>query len=349
MSKLKLSQLRCTFDDFIAVDDVNIDVAAGELICLLGPSGCGKTTTLRLIAGFVAPSGGVISSDGIALSTATAVVPPERRNMSMIFQSYAIWPNMTVAQNVGFGLEIRGVDRSKTSRRVMEMLDIVQLRALADRYPAELSGGQQQRVALARAMVIEPNILLLDEPLSNLDAHLRNEMRVEIRRLHDRFKVTTVYVTHDQDEAMAIADRIVVMNHGRVEQIDTPWNIYNKPRTRFVAEFIGRTNFLEGESENGGVSFQGFHLPLKTGHSAERSIFSLRPEKIGLSGSPTKDTPSGRISFRSYLGDHWDYTVQVDKGPELLVTTAPDQIFEVDDRVGIAIDANALVRIEDPA
>jgi ABC-type Fe3+/spermidine/putrescine transport system ATPase subunit len=345
VTKLELSHLGCRFDDFVAVNDVNFDVAEGELICLLGPSGCGKTTTLRLIAGFLTPTTGFIRSEGVDLSSASEVVPPEHRNMSMIFQSYAIWPNMNVAQNVAFGLKVRGLDKREISQRVGEMLDVVQLGKLAERYPAELSGGQQQRVALARAMIIQPKILLMDEPLSNLDARLRNEMRLEIRRLHDRFKVTTVYVTHDQDEAMAIADRIVVMNNGRVEQIASPWDIYNRPTTKFVAEFIGRTNFLEGHGSGGHLRFPGFSVPVQIDRPSQPSVFSVRPEKISL-GSAVTGERSGKISSRSYLGDHWDYNMQVDGGGELLVKAPSDKIFQVGDQVGFTIDESSFVRIE---
>src|SRR6185437_10686751 len=199
-SRLSLNRLSCVFGSFSAVDQLSMDIAPGEFISLLGPSGCGKTTTLRMIAGFVRPTGGEIAMDGEVISSPEGSLPPEKRQMSMIFQSYAIWPNMTVAQNVAFGLHLRRFNRTSVRTKVQSMLDTVRLGALADRYPAELSGGQQQRVALARAMVIEPRVLLLDEPLSNLDANLREEMRFEIRRLHDAFHFTTVYVTHDQGE-----------------------------------------------------------------------------------------------------------------------------------------------------
>jgi ABC-type Fe3+/spermidine/putrescine transport system ATPase subunit len=207
VSRLVLTGVSRRFDAVTAVDGFSLTLAPGEFVSLLGPSGCGKTTTLRMIAGFLAPSEGTIEMDGRLISSPASTLPPEKRGMSMIFQSYAIWPNMTVGQNVGFGLEIRKVSRAEIERRVDKILEVVQMRALKDRYPSELSGGQQQRVALARAIVVEPEILLLDEPLSNLDANLREEMRFEIRRLHDEFKITTVYVTHDQSEAMVTSDR----------------------------------------------------------------------------------------------------------------------------------------------
>ncbi len=265
MTKLALSGIGRSFGATTAVADVTLALEEGEFVSLLGPSGCGKTTTLRMIAGFIRPTAGTIEMNARLLSSPDHSVPPERRSMSMIFQSYAIWPNMTVGENVAFGLKLRHLPRAEVERRVCAMLDVVQLRALRDRYPAELSGGQQQRVALARAIVIEPEVLLLDEPLSNLDANLREEMRSEIRRLHDAFRITTVYVTHDQAEAMVTSDRIVVMNRGRIEQVDDPVSLYNRPRTRFVAGFIGRTNFLDGTIEGGMIRFPGFSVPANAG------------------------------------------------------------------------------------
>jgi iron(III) transport system ATP-binding protein len=261
MSKLALRNVSRRYGTVEAVAGFSLDLAKGEFVSLLGPSGCGKTTTLRMIAGFVPPSEGTIEMDGQTISSPSAVVPPEKRRMSMIFQSYAIWPNMTVGENVGFGLQVRKLARAEIERRIDKILDVVQMRGLKDRYPAELSGGQQQRVALARAIVVEPEVLLLDEPLSNLDANLREEMRFEIRRLHDEFRITTVYVTHDQSEAMVTSDRIVVMNKGRIEQIDAPQVLYARPKSRFVAGFIGRTNFVEGKRQGGDVRFDGFAAP----------------------------------------------------------------------------------------
>jgi iron(III) transport system ATP-binding protein len=232
VSKLLLRGIARRFGSVTAVDDFNLTLAAGEFVSLLGPSGCGKTTTLRMIAGFLEPSAGTIALDGQVISSPGAALPPEKRNMSMIFQSYAIWPNMTVAQNVAFGLEVRKLPRAEVRARVDRILEVVRMQHLHDRYPQELSGGQQQRVALARAIVVQPGVLLLDEPLSNLDANLREEMRYEIRRLHDEFKITTVYVTHDQAEAMVTSDRIAVMNQGRMEQVDEPRALYARPRHR---------------------------------------------------------------------------------------------------------------------
>src|SRR5918992_1385626 len=283
MSKLVLKNISRRYGAVEAVADFSLELVPGEFVSLLGPSGCGKTTTLRMIAGFMPPSTGSIEMDGQQISSPGSVVPPERRRMSMIFQSYAIWPNMTVGENVGFGLQVRRLSRGEIDRKVDAILDVVQMRNLKARYPAELSGGQQQRVALARAIVVEPEVLLLDEPLSNLDANLREEMRFEIRRLHDEFRITTVYVTHDQAEAMVTSDRIAVMNQGRIEQVDEPRRLYARPRTRFVAGFIGRTNFVEGKRQGSEVRFDGFGMQAaqidpELGGRSRPVLLSVRPQ-----------------------------------------------------------------------
>ena len=321
MSRLRLTGVSKRYGNFLAVDDIALELQSGEFVSLLGPSGCGKTTTLRMIAGFVDPSLGTIEMDGQILSSPAGSVPPDRRQMSMIFQSYAIWPNMTVEQNVAFGLELRKIAKAEVRRRVGEMLEVVHMNHLADRYPAELSGGQQQRVALARAIVIRPSVLLLDEPLSNLDATLREEMRFEIRRLHDEFHVTTVYVTHDQAEAMVTSDRIAVMNHGRIEQVDNPRALYDKPKTRFVAGFIGRTNFIEGLSDGHEIAFDGFALPRAAFErdvpSGGKAVFSVRPHSMRLSESQPADGSASVgvvVVERAFLGEHWDYVVRPREG-----------------------------------
>src|SRR5882724_2295583 len=246
MASVELKGLSKHYGNAVAVDGVSLRVEHGQLVCLLGPSGCGKTTTLRLIAGFIEPSAGEIVVGGKVLSSPSRTVPPEGRNMSMIFQSYALWPHMTVAENVAYGLQIRKLDKATIDSKLKAILSTARLEALAERYLGELSGGQQQRVSLARALVVEPETLLLDEPLSNLDANLREEMRFEIRRLHDQYRYTTVYVTHDQSEAMTTADLIAVMNLGRIEQLGAPPEIYDRPRSAFVARFIGASNVIKG-------------------------------------------------------------------------------------------------------
>jgi iron(III) transport system ATP-binding protein len=246
MATVELKGVSKRYGEATVVDGIDLAIRDGAFVCLLGPSGCGKTTLLRLLAGFAAPDAGEIIVGGTRISAPGAVDPPERRGMSMIFQSYALWPHLTVEENVAYGLRLRKLGRPEIERRVATICAATKLEALRKRYPGELSGGQQQRVALARSLVVEPQTLLLDEPLSNLDANLREEMRFEIRRLHDAFRYTTVYVTHDQSEAMATADLIVVLNGGRIEQAGTPEEIYLQPRSEFVANFVGGTNVIPG-------------------------------------------------------------------------------------------------------
>jgi ABC-type Fe3+/spermidine/putrescine transport system ATPase subunit len=351
MSKLQLKNICKSYGSAAVVKDLSLDLHEGELVTLLGPSGCGKTTTLRMIAGFIELDAGAIEIDGQEISSAARTVPPEHRGMSMIFQSYAIWPNMTVAENVGFGLRVRATPADESRQRIAEMLDVVHLGALAQRYPAELSGGQQQRVALARAMVVRPAVLLLDEPLSNLDANLREEMAGEIRRLHDEFRFTTVYVTHDQSEAMTISDRIAVINQGKLEQIDTPWNLYNKPRTQFVAGFIGRTNLVTAQVSGGMLTLTGLAGALKAEQPLQAGItqarVSIRPQSLYLGGAQegTGSVQLGQVSVlsRTYLGEHWDYVVSpVGGGDSLRVHAAPSSVLEVGQQSQLSIDPSGV-------
>src|SRR6516225_2924452 len=273
------------FGSLAVVDNVSLRIEHGRLICLLGPSGCGKTTTLRLIAGFLEPTDGEIHVGDRMVSSQARTLPPEQRNMSMIFQSYALWPHMTVADNITYGLRLRKMDRDTIARKLKAILATTKLEPLAQRYPGELSGGQQQRVALARALVVEPETLLLDEPLSNLDANLREEMRFEVRRLHDAYRYTTIYVTHDQSEAMTTADLIAVMNAGRIEQLGTPQEVYDAPRSEFVARFLGGSNIIRGKALDanhiafGGASIECRGGPL--GPGAEAAL-SIRPHEVAL-------------------------------------------------------------------
>jgi len=315
------------------VDEISLHIEHGLLVCLLGPSGCGKTTTLRLIAGFVEPTAGEIAVGDRIVSSPQRTLPPEQRNMSMIFQSYALWPHMTVAANVAYGLTLRKMDRATIRRKVAAILATAKLEALAHRYPGELSGGQQQRVAVARALVVEPEILLLDEPLSNLDANLREEMRFEIRRLHELFGITTLYVTHDQAEAMVISDRVAVLQHGRVVQIGTAQELFDRPRTRFVAEFIGRTNLIDGVAEGANIVVRGMlRLRVAAGElrSGEAVAISIRPHQVELlpattlpAGGDGENVLRGTVLRASYLGDAVDYQVQLAEGGTMLRVAGP--------------------------
>ena len=354
MDKLRLRGISKAYGNNTVVDKLNLTLRAGEFVSLLGPSGCGKTTTLRMIAGFVVPTAGTIELDGRQLSSQYESLPPEKRRMSMIFQSYALWPNMTVEQNVAFGLKMRKVPKDESRKRVAEILDVVRLTALAKRYPNELSGGQQQRVSLARALVVKPEVMLLDEPLSNLDANLREEMRGEIRKLHNEFGITSIYVTHDQAEAMTTSDRIAIMSEGRIEQIDDPLTLYNRPKTRYVAEFIGRSNILDGKANGAGVSFKGFDVPAArlNGTRIATDIFSLRSQNIGLHASKPANGDGivlpGSIVERSFLGETWDYALQVGDGDlKLRVTSPPSNVFAVGQNVFVEIDPANIVPIQD--
>jgi iron(III) transport system ATP-binding protein len=310
------------------VDDISLTIEHGSLVCLLGPSGCGKTTTLRLIAGFVEPSAGEIRVGERTVSAPGRTTPPERRNMSMIFQSYALWPHMTVTENIVYGLKLRKLDAATIARKLDSILSTTHLAPLADRYPGELSGGQQQRVALARALIVEPETLLLDEPLSNLDANLREEMRFEVRRLHDEYRYTTVYVTHDQSEAMTTADIIAVMNAGKIEQAGSPEDIYDRPRSEFVARFIGSSNVIKGTALDANhISFAGTPLSCngaKLAPNADTAI-SIRQHHIRLWAAKPEGAANvvpATVVRQVFLGVSRDYMVEAADGTQLRVVTS---------------------------
>jgi iron(III) transport system ATP-binding protein len=342
------------FGDVAAVAGLDLTVQPGELVALLGPSGCGKTTTLRLVAGFMAPDAGEIRVGDRVLSSPGTVIPPERRRMAMIFQSYALWPHMTVAQNVAYGLRFAKAQRTERSGRVDEILRAVQLAGYGARYPGELSGGQQQRVAVARALVVEPEILLLDEPLSNLDASLREEMRFEIRRLHERFGITTLYVTHDQAEAMVISDRAAVIRNGRVEQIGAPHELFERPRTRFVAEFIGKTNLIDAVADGAGSVARG-RLRLRVAADGltpgTPAVVSIRPHVITLGPRGDAPTPpvgantlAGTVRRASYLGDTVDYQIGLEDSDVVLRVTGPTPArARAGDPVAVTVPAEACI------
>jgi iron(III) transport system ATP-binding protein len=328
VASVELRGLTKRYGDIAVVDDISLAIEHGHLVCLLGPSGCGKTTTLRLIAGFVEPSGGEIRVGDKLISSPAHSVPPERRNMSMIFQSYALWPHMTVAENIIYGLKLRKMDRDTIAKKLAAILATTRLAALAERYPGELSGGQQQRVALARALIVEPETLLLDEPLSNLDANLREEMRFEVRRLHDAYRYTTVYVTHDQSEAMTTADLIAVMNGGKIEQAGSPEDIYDRPRSEFVARFIGSSNVVKGKARDeerialAGAVLRCVGNRLKSGSDA---AVSIRPHDIKISATQPPQTENivpATVTRQVFLGGSRDYMVELKDGMQLRVVTA---------------------------
>ena len=299
------------YGDFQAIKDVSLSIREGEFFTLLGPSGCGKTTLLRMIAGFNTIEKGEIRFGDAVINH----VPTYKRNIGMVFQSYAIFPHLTVRQNVAYGLKARKVPKAEMNERVNRAMKLTQIDQYADRQPQQLSGGQQQRVALSRAIVIEPDLLLMDEPLSNLDAKLRVEMRTAIREIQRELDITTIYVTHDQEEALAVSDRIAVMNMGVVEQVGKPYEIYAHPVNDFVANFIGTSNFLEGETDQGGVKVLGAnHLPCQLTRAYTGPVrVSVRPEHIEL-GEPSANAINGVIKIATFLGDFINYEVRLSNG-----------------------------------
>ena len=318
MPLLVLEGLTKRYGEHVAVEAMDLSVEKGEFVSLLGPSGCGKTTTLQMIAGFVEPTAGRIGLDGTDL----LAVRPNKRGLGIVFQSYALFPHITAAENVAFGLEMRGVEKAERERRVKDALALVGLSALADRYPRRMSGGQQQRVALARALVITPSVLLLDEPLSNLDAKLREEMQIELRGIQRTVGTTTILVTHDQAEAMALSDRIVVMNNGRVEQIARPEEAYSRPATPFVASFLGKTNVFSGEVIEGsaGAEFRldGARFGLSAPVPAGPALARVRPERITLGGAAAAGV-RGKVRTRVFQGAHWLFQLDTSAGPAVVL------------------------------
>lgn len=318
MAFLQLDGLTKRFGDFVAVDNLTLGIEKGEFISLLGPSGCGKTTTLQMIAGLHDPSAGQIALEGRDITT----LPPNRRGLGIVFQSYALFPHMTAAENIAFGLEMRGVPAGERRDRVARTLEQVHLGAFAGRYPKELSGGQRQRVALARALVIEPPILLLDEPLSNLDAKLREGMQLELRILQQKIGVTTILVTHDQSEALSMSDRVVVMDKGRAIQIDSPVDMYESPANAFVSDFVGKTNLLHGRAgPPGEVAIGETRLAASHDGIAEGTPVrvSLRPEKIMLSAAGGAERLDAEVVAAVFLGSHWLYKLLSPLGELLAV------------------------------
>jgi putative spermidine/putrescine transport system ATP-binding protein len=327
MSFLTLADVSKSFGNLHAVADLNLSVEKGEFVSLLGPSGCGKTTTLQMIAGFVQATSGRIVLDGRDITQ----MKPNQRGLGIVFQSYALFPHMTVAQNVRFGLEMRRIGKAESAARVREALSLVRLEALADRFPRELSGGQRQRVAIARAIVIAPPVLLLDEPMSNLDAKLREEMQFELRAIQRRIGTTTIMVTHDQSEALSISDRVVVMEAGRITQVDTPYRAYERPENRFVSEFIGKANLFSGTvvaHDGSGIHIEIGSDRIEAGHAqhlrqgetpnvGDAVTVCIRPEKVRLDAMGSGRLPA-TVTSRFFLGSQWLYRVDCRLG-EVLV------------------------------
>jgi len=342
LSRLRIEGLSKVFGGVTAVQGVDLDVAEGEFVSLLGPSGCGKTTTLRCVAGLEEPSGGRILFGERDVTR----LPSEHRMIGMVFQSYALFPHMTVRENIGFGLEMRGVRGGDADKRIAQVLDTVQLNGLEERYPRALSGGQQQRVALARAVVAEPQLLLLDEPLANLDAKLRDEMRFFIRSLQQRLGITTLYVTHDQSESMIMSDRIVVMFGGRIHQIGDPEDIYNRPASVEVANFIGQANMLKGkvvEARDGVATIEAAWGRFTCGTSrpvAAGSVVTamVRPEALRLANGADRSDFTGRIVARHFLGNVFDYRIALADGTVISVQTMGGNAPPAEGQVSVKID-----------
>ncbi|MFB6189300.1 MAG: ABC transporter ATP-binding protein [Halapricum sp.] len=340
---LELAEITKQFGGETAVDGVSLDVHEGELLTLLGPSGCGKTTTLRMIAGLADPTSGTITLDGDRVAGASQVVAPEDRDVGLVFQEYALFPHLTVAENVAFGLTV--ADSQTTEKRVAEMLDLVNLEGYGDRKPENLSGGQRQRVALARSLAPEPDVLLLDEPFSNLDVRLRVEMREEVRRILKEAGVTAISVTHDQEEALSISDRVAIMNDGRIEQIGRPEDVFGHPESRFVASFLGQASFVSGTVVEGGVDTALAHLDndqldgsIEAYRGADVDVL-VRPDDLTAVPCPPGGT-DGEVVHRQYTGPSFVYEVEMDSGDVVYCQHNHATDFEHGTRVCVELEAD---------
>lgn len=351
MTKVSISKLTKNYGPAIkAVDSISLDIPSGEFVSLLGPSGCGKTTTLKMLAGFESVTSGGIAFDGEEVVS----MPPEKRDIGMVFQNYALFPHMTVRGNLAFGLEMRKVPKAEMDRRIDETLELVQLTAYADRYPRQLSGGQQQRVAIGRALVIEPRILLLDEPLANLDAKLREEMRVFIRDLQKRVGITTIYVTHDQAEAMTMSDRVVVMFGGRIAQQGRPGDIYDYPVSLAVAGFVGQVNLIEGridavegEIARVGTPFGSAQVKAGSRQKGDAVTLVLRPEAIDILPADAGGGVLATVVASYFSGAILDYTLALEDGRTVDVKTIARSRFEPGAEVRLAVDAHRFWPLEE--
>ncbi|WP_294578685.1 ABC transporter ATP-binding protein [uncultured Thomasclavelia sp.] len=345
MAFLSLKDIAVAYNkkDYI-LQGLNLDIEKGELVSLLGPSGCGKTTTLRVIAGFIEPQKGQFVLDGDEMTK----VPVHKRNFGLVFQSYALFPHLTVKENIAFGLKMRKMDKTQMEAKINEVVEICDLTEYVDRLPKQLSGGQRQRVALARALVIEPKLLLLDEPLSNLDAKLRIQMRVEIKRLQKRLGITTVFVTHDQEECFSISDKVAVMNNGVIEQYDTPENIYSRPKTEFVARFIGFENFIDlkkiDNNRYQNISDQIFHVDNDGDFKTCKG--TIRPDDIEIITSADKynNVVAGQVSVRTFLGKSYQYEVDTPIG-KIVVNSDSETVYKQGDNIMMHLPASKIVLV----
>lgn len=344
MATIKLENINVSYDGKTNIlKGLNLNINEGELVSLLGPSGCGKTTTLRVIAGFIEPNAGHFYCDQDDYTK----LPVHKRNFGLVFQSYALFPHLTVFDNVAFGLKLRKMDKKVIEEKVNEILESTDLVQYAKRFPNELSGGQRQRVALARALVIQPSILLLDEPLSNLDAKLRLQMRVEIKRIQKKLGITTVFVTHDQEECFSISDKVAVMNGGVIEQYDTPEEIYARPKTEFVARFIGFENFIElNKSEEGYVAKDGSVFKVDIGCDKEQCLGTIRPDDISIVSSEYEgdNLIEGTVEVRTYLGKSYQYSIETALG-RLVVNDASSNLYKVKDTIKIMLPSSKIVLV----
>lgn len=343
MSDVRLDRVTKTFGEVVALKELDLEIKEGEFLTLLGPSGCGKTTTLRLIAGFIEPTAGKIYLGGDDVTA----LPPQHREIGMVFQDYALFPHLTVYDNIGFGLKERGASKREIESRVKELLDLVLLPGVEDRYPAELSGGQAQRIAVARAVAYLPRVLLMDEPLGALDLKLREAMQIELRRIQQELQITTVFVTHDQVEAMSMSDRIVVMNQGVIEQIGTAETIYNSPATKFIADFVGQINLLDGtilESANDSTTVRlstgdVVQAPMWQGGTDDNLSVALRPEHLSIVDTVAADgmnAVSGTIVNKSFTGNLMRIFVDIGGERALIIEDRPDNLSaEIGDRVNV--------------
>ncbi len=334
MSTVTLKNIEKCFGNVKVINKFDSEFSNGEFVTLLGPSGCGKTTLLRMIAGFEKPTNGEILIDDKVVSSENEFVPPEKREIGMVFQSYAVWPHMNVFDNIAYPLKIKKVPKKEREKKVNKILDIVHLLQYRDRMPSQLSGGQQQRIALGRALIAEPKLLLLDEPLSNLDAKLRDSMRYEIKKISKELNITVVFVTHDQTEAMTMSDKVVILNRGIIQQVGTPYEIYHNPVNQFVADFIGKVNLISAEKKDGKAYLDGSYIDVDFEFQWDKAIIAIRPENIIIDKTGGVEA---LIQNMYFLGENTDIFLKLDNGEEIRCVAESEAYmkYKVGDRVNI--------------